>query len=59
MGFLNVFFKPQMIDVKRVWTVHEALSEVNMANESSENLKNLLKQCTYNVAFLKCPEVMH
>lgn len=45
-----------MVDVKRVWTVHEALSQVDLTNESSKSLKNLLKQCTYNIAYLRCSE---
>ena len=46
-----------MVDVKRVWSVHEALDQVDMTNESSESLKNLLKQCTYSIPYLKCSEV--
>ena len=46
-----------MADVKRVWLVHEALNQIDMANESSESLKTLLQQSVFNTTYLKCSEV--
>ena len=47
----------QAAGVKHIWTLHEALQEVDLENQSSQELKSLLHKVPANVAFLKIAEV--
>ena len=54
---LEIMAALQVSDVKRVWSLRQALLLIDFEDSSSECLKQLLHQCMINRMYLKLEEV--
>ncbi|KAL5010913.1 hypothetical protein ScPMuIL_013218 [Solemya velum] len=49
-------FSAPLVEVKRVWSIHDILSLINLSDQSSSHLRGILTQCFMQYNYLKTDE---